>query len=42
MIITATGESECYRCGYREDRGDDPASWFDYPVDGVDSWGSLK
>jgi hypothetical protein len=39
-IITWTGESECYRCGHREVRGDDPASWFKYK-NGPDSWGEL-
>jgi len=41
-IITSTGESVCYRCGHREVRGDDPASWFDYPDDNTDSWGVLN
>lgn len=40
-IVTSTGESQCYRCGHREVRGDDPASWFDHP-EGVDSWGSIN
>lgn len=41
-ILTWNGHSRCYRCGYEEDRGMDPASWFDYPGGDTDSWGSLN
>lgn len=41
-ILTWNGHSRCYRCGHEENRGADPASWFDYPTDEVDSWGTLN
>jgi hypothetical protein len=41
FIDTSTGASICYRCNYHEVRGDDPASWFDYPGD-TDSYGELN
>lgn len=41
-IVTSTGESVCYRCGHRKARGDDPASWFDYPGGNTDSWGTIN
>ena len=40
-ILTWNGASRCYRCGYEEVRGDDPASWFEYE-NGPESYGVLK
>jgi hypothetical protein len=42
FIDTSDGASICYRCGYREIRGYDPASWFDYPNNDTDSWGTIN
>jgi hypothetical protein len=41
FIDAQTGASICYRCLHEEIRGDDPASWFDYP-NGPDSYGELN
>jgi len=42
QIATSDGASICYRCWHREQRGADPASWFDYPTDATDSWGTIN